>query len=264
LFIFIVTNGLLVDDWFSLVYGAVVAGLLSLWSLGGHRRRVEKYARALLKEGKNKGILGEHELEITRDGIEVSGEYGTGRFDWAAVERVGFTSDYTFIFTSAADGITIPKSKVLEGDYEAVAQTLKESVQSKAEAGDETDLRRSVVVEQGPILREDRGFGKHSGWGLSSFIIGVTIIGIDLSLIIIAAILGIIDPTLLDKESILAQGAAIVIILGLPAAVAGLCFGAAGVFQRNRKKLFSTLGLVINGLILAGFTLLFILVQEMP
>ncbi len=65
--------------------------------------------RRLLSTGKNKGVVGFHALEISRDGLVERTEISESRFPWLAVERIVDTDRYTYIFFSTLMAHVIPK-----------------------------------------------------------------------------------------------------------------------------------------------------------
>src|SRR5436190_2349256 len=62
------------------------------------------------------GVLGEHTLEITNDGLIESTEVNRSLANWATLFRIRETSRYAYIYISANNGHIIPKpSPPLEG-----------------------------------------------------------------------------------------------------------------------------------------------------
>jgi hypothetical protein len=88
---------------------------------------------------------------------------------------------------------------------------------------------------------------KHSGFGIASFIIGISMGVMEVGLIVTAAVL------VQQGRSSQAPGMEIAgcfMLLGLLACVGGVVSGIVGIKQADRKKLFAVIGLCINGLIL--------------
>jgi hypothetical protein len=88
---------------------------------------------------------------------------------------------------------------------------------------------------------------QHSGAGVASFVIGVAMAMVELTMVIMAAVLvqrGISSQT--PQMEIAGCG----MILGLAACAICVVLGIVGLTQSNRKKLFAVLGLCINGMIL--------------
>jgi hypothetical protein len=250
--------------WDAPVIGAVIAGLLMLWILGGDRRRVEKALRKMLAEGSNKQLLGEHELELTETGLVERTGYAEVTFLWQAVERLGLTPDYIFIFTGAISGIIVPRAGVVEGNHEELEGELRRKFEEAASTkGTEAsqDLSRQIIVDTQRVFEEDVRFGKHSRLGVASFVISLVVGGLDLLLLVLAFVLGAIAPELMEMGSVIMHIIISAALLGLVANVAGLGLGIAGLLARNRKKTFSVLGLILNAVILIVFIVLPVIVR---
>jgi hypothetical protein len=107
------------------VFGALVGGVfmfvvvphLTRWNL-----RVQM--RKILREGRNKSVVGEHELEILDEGLLERTEYNETKSSWAGIERVVSTPQYTFIYITSVSAHVIPRESVSEGDYDAFIQEL--------------------------------------------------------------------------------------------------------------------------------------------
>lgn len=261
IFIWSCIEGLFKGSWSSPIIGGVIGGLLMLWIFGGRRRRFEKAARKILSEGSNKGAVGEHELELAENGLIEKSEYGEARFSWDIVERLGFTPDYTFIYTGSSSGIIIPKAGVIEGDYEELGGTLKRKVEGKTKVEgveQERNLGKAVITDARKIYKEDTGFGKHSGFGIASFIIAVGVGVLDLLLFGLAFVLGGIVPSVVQRGSTILYVFGAIVMLGFVASLVGSGLGIAGLRQKNRKRVLSILGLIFNCAIVIGFVVLII------
>src|SRR4051812_33448270 len=86
-----------------------------------------------------------------------------------------------------------------------------------------------------------------SGLGLASFIIGCIASLVLVGLIIFAAVLAAQSGGQPNSESPEMMFAGCTMLLALGANVLGAIFGLINVFQRDRKKLWGILGLVLNG-----------------
>jgi hypothetical protein len=92
----------------------------------------------------------------------------------------------------------------------------------------------------------------HSGLGIASLVIAV-LAGVGLlALFTIAGIMAEEAGGDLDENSPKVMLLGVFAIGGLGLALLGAALGLAGVLQKGRKKLFGTLGLVINALVLLG------------
>ncbi len=74
-----------------------------------YRRKLRKIVADMLREGKNRGALGRHQVAITPEGVTESGAFGQSSSTWQAVERVEKTEKYAFIYTSAVGGVIVPR-----------------------------------------------------------------------------------------------------------------------------------------------------------
>lgn len=122
---------------------------------------------------------------------------------------------------------------------------------------------------------------KHSGLGISSFIIAIVsvLLGITFFILSIVGVTNIVSDAGTDLSSLsdpnqlndmllsdnMGSGFGIIIVASLLFMVSGgLAFiggilGLIAVFQKNRKKVFSILGLIFNVFIVLGFLLLFVI-----
>ena len=103
-----------------------------------------------------------------------------------------------------------------------------------------------------------------SGLGIASFIIAVAV-GFGMVLLVVYA--GVVEassPGGMDEESMTAIAIGLGALGGMAAALLGVVLGIAGLVQRDRKRLFAVLGLVLNGLTIlgvAGLILIGLMVQ---
>jgi len=93
---------------------------------------------------------------------------------------------------------------------------------------------------------------KHSGMGIASFIISLVIgVGVLLA-IVIAGVIKVANPESLQDESIGTALIGLFVIACLFINLIGIGLGIAGLVQKNRKRIFSILGTIINGVVLIG------------
>ncbi|WP_314002617.1 hypothetical protein [uncultured Paenibacillus sp.] len=113
----------------------------------------------------------------------------------------------------------------------------------------------------GPALIEQPA-RRQSGLGIASFIIGVVcVISLIASIVIAtASVMDFVSPDGTFDESMMASEGAgalmmvgIVIMGSLALSFAGLILGIIGCVQKNRRKVFATIGVILNGLLLVGF-----------
>ena len=111
-------------------------------------------------------------------------------------------------------------------------------------------------MESVKTYKQDAGFGKHSGHGIASFIIAMTIGLFDLSLFVIMVTVGAIVPELIEQGSAFFGVFVSVIMFGFLANIIGVGLGISGLCQRNRKKVFPALGLIFNLMAVIFFVIL--------
>ena len=88
---------------------------------------------------------------------------------------------------------------------------------------------------------------KHSGYGIVSFILScISIISLIVLFIYSAKIEAENPEVFLDETSFEAMIAGLVIIAIIMVSSIGFGFGIAGLFQKNRKKVFSVLGTILS------------------
>ena len=93
---------------------------------------------------------------------------------------------------------------------------------------------------------------RHSGLGVASFILCLAIGLLELGTFVTAGIMGSNNPGGVDEESAAAALIGLTVLAGIFGAVVGVGLGIGGLMQRNRKKIFGILGLIMNGMIVLG------------
>ncbi len=88
-------------------------------------KSLEKNAKKSLLEGKNKGFLCEHKLEITPECLIESTSSGEQKTKWDAVERIASIKDYTFVYIGSVMAHIIPEKAIIEGNYSKFVDELK-------------------------------------------------------------------------------------------------------------------------------------------
>jgi hypothetical protein len=110
------------------VFGIAYALLLYRWSLSAriavvlgvsivfaalnwtyYRWWVAYSVRKLLGEGKNKGLIGDHAITITEEGLRETTQVSESRSTWTGIERIVENEEYVFIYISAYQAHVIPK-----------------------------------------------------------------------------------------------------------------------------------------------------------
>ena len=100
---------------------------------------------------------------------------------------------------------------------------------------------------------------EHSGPGVASFVTALVAGTLVFVCIIVAGIVEASDPGALHDESPLAVVLGLGIIFSLVVCFAGVALAIAGLMQDKRNKVFAVIGLVFNGLILAGAALIILM-----
>jgi hypothetical protein len=93
---------------------------------------------------------------------------------------------------------------------------------------------------------------KHSGLGISSFVISL---GAGFAMFVLFCVAGFMETTTpggIDEKSGVAVVLGLVIFAVIAVHLLGLGLAIGGLTQKDRKKVFSILGLVFNGLIIVG------------
>ena len=87
---------------------------------------------------------------------------------------------------------------------------------------------------------------KHSGFGVASFIISISVGLLMFLLLVIAAIMQVSTPGGMDRQSIQAILVGLSIIALLFFDIVAVVLGIVGLFQKERKKLFAILGTIFS------------------
>lgn len=98
---------------------------------------------------------------------------------------------------------------------------------------------------------------KHSGFGITSFVIAIGTVLADFIVILVAGIAGS-QPGGMGEDSPIAVGVGLFIFLMLFVNLIGIALGAVGLFQANAKKVFPILGILFNLVVPAGMVALII------
>ena len=110
----------------------------------------------------------------------------------------------------------------------------------------------------GQQIREADTELKHSGIGIASFITSIVVIILFFSIFIFAAIVAISTPGGVDEESVEVAVFGIVIIALLLVGLVAIGLGIGGLYQKDRKKIFSILGTTFSSVTVVGIILLMI------
>lgn len=81
-------------------------------------KSLDRQTRRMYGEGANKGVLGQHEIEIDASGLWERSEVSETRHAWRGIERIEESDDYAFIYVTSMSAHVIPKQSVTQGDPE--------------------------------------------------------------------------------------------------------------------------------------------------
>lgn len=112
------------------LYGFViylfVSGIITFWHFH-HIRTVDLgEIRQIYTSKENKGLIGDHEIELEPDGIRYINHENTRIGKFAKIEHIELTATHIFIFTRPNNVYIIPKSKIIEGDLDVITTMIQE------------------------------------------------------------------------------------------------------------------------------------------
>ncbi|QDU94371.1 YcxB family protein [Lignipirellula cremea] len=103
-----------------IIAGAIVfSGIFSVMFHYQFAGTTDRQVRRLYKEGNNKSIFGQHEIQIDNNGLSKRTAFNESRQSWQGVERIVETDRYVFIYVASLMAHVIPKQSVIEGDLDA-------------------------------------------------------------------------------------------------------------------------------------------------
>jgi hypothetical protein len=102
-----------------------------------------------------------------------------------------------------------------------------------------------MTNEERLYVEDDRGL-KHSGLGIASFIIAIVLGVFEFLFIVVAGIVETTNSGGIEAKPTIAIVVGMSILLGVGLSLVGIGLGIAGLIQKNRKKVFTILGLVFN------------------
>jgi Tfp pilus assembly protein PilE len=73
---------------------------------------VTRNAKKMLKEGKNDGLLGEHHLIMTEEGIVDSTSYGQTKVNWSGIKNFKEDKYNFYLYNSSVSAYIIPKREL--------------------------------------------------------------------------------------------------------------------------------------------------------
>lgn len=90
-------------------------------------KAIDQQVRRMLKEGANKAIIGDQQIEVDDSGIVKRNAVSESRFSWIGVERIAETDTHAFIYVASTVAIVIPKRSCGGGDPVEIIALLKQS-----------------------------------------------------------------------------------------------------------------------------------------
>jgi hypothetical protein len=85
---------------------------------------------------------------------------------------------------------------------------------------------------------------KHSGFGIASFIVSIVQAFITMIVVLSAGLVGRMHPS--NDKQLFFMIIGLLVFAGLFVNLVGVGLGIGGIFQHNRKKVFSILGIIFN------------------
>lgn len=100
---------------------------------------------------------------------------------------------------------------------------------------------------------------KHSGIGIAAFITSVVASIFLVLMVVVAGVMEVATPGGLNEESVPAMVLGLFIIVLLVMDLVALGLGIAGLFQKDRKKLFAILGTTFSAATIIGILFLIVI-----
>lgn len=73
---------------------------------------VIRHVKKMIKEGKNDGLLGEHHMMMTEDGIVDSTTNGETKVNWSGIQQIKENDDYFYLYNSSVSAYILPKREL--------------------------------------------------------------------------------------------------------------------------------------------------------
>ncbi len=131
----------------SLVYRAFYAGFYLLFVLGAGALGALAVAALNTLLGNGKGLIGEHRLTLTEEGLEESTAFNRSLNKWAGIRGLKETSSLYLLFVTENNAHLVPKKKpLLEGDLGTFIDEFRKRIEdashaTAANAGHTSDQR---------------------------------------------------------------------------------------------------------------------------
>jgi hypothetical protein len=93
---------------------ALMGGLWSIFYPKYYKNFITRYTRKLIKEGKNDGLLGNHSMSLTDEGIVDISSNGETKVKWAGIIKFQEDDTNLYLYNSSVSAYIIPKREVSE------------------------------------------------------------------------------------------------------------------------------------------------------
>lgn len=110
---------------FALGCGCTFGGLFMIFSQPLYKRRNRKLIHKMYHETDKNDFFNEVRAELLEDGISLASISTQSTTKWIGIERIDLLKDHTLVYLGPASAYVIPRSSVVEGDFEAFSTTLK-------------------------------------------------------------------------------------------------------------------------------------------
>jgi hypothetical protein len=95
----------------------------------GMKRSAVKNTGKMYSEGKNRDLLGTHDLSISDDGITETTENCKSEYTWKALEKISGTDRHLYLYVSSVSAMILPLRTLNdEAEKLALAEFLKEKM----------------------------------------------------------------------------------------------------------------------------------------
>lgn len=73
-----------------------------------YKMRAKKHIEKLIKEGKNIGVLGQHSILLTKNGITAIKGSSKSKMNWRSIENISETEEHIYIYIGSIEAYMIP------------------------------------------------------------------------------------------------------------------------------------------------------------
>ncbi|MEH7178280.1 YcxB family protein [Neobacillus vireti] len=78
------------------------------------QNRIKSQTKKMIREGKNEGLLGEHTMLLTEDGIIDTNSNGETKVNWSGVVKMMEDNSNLYLYNSSVSAYIIPKRELKE------------------------------------------------------------------------------------------------------------------------------------------------------